>query len=68
MSKYNEERPDSESKEAGEDTESDKEVKKGGEKKLPGFLHNQNQVREFYFLKLVWSLILKPIQMFPSPG
>ena len=60
--------PDSESKEAGEDAESDKEVKKGSEKKLPGFLQNQNQVREFYFFKLVWRLMLKPIQMIPSPG
>ena len=34
--KVSKERPDSESKEARKDAESDKEVKKGGEEKLPG--------------------------------
>ena len=52
-SKYNEERPDSEAKEAGKDAESDEEVEEGGEKELPGVSQNQNQVRELYFLKLV---------------
>ena len=46
--------PDSEPKQAGKDAESDEEVEKGGEKELPGALQNQNQVREFYFFKLVW--------------
>ena len=68
MSKYNQERPDSEPKEAGKDAESDEEIKKGGEKELPGASQNQNQVGEFYFVKLVWRLIKKPFQICSSPG
>ena len=48
------ERPDSESKEAGKDAESDEEVKKGSKKELPGGLQHKNHVGEFYFFKLIW--------------
>ena len=44
-------RPDSESKEAGEDTEGDEEVEEGGKEEVPGGFQHQHQVGELNFFQ-----------------